>query len=154
MQELQYYCGKGLWVSELSGEKKVVVLMSLSERVGIHERISEAYQNVFSSGEIRSLLYFQGAIENIVLGKNEEHLRKFYSIDNAYEAVNMLLFDDIGCEQARLWEEKLMKEFWIICRNFWKYIVICIQQSASIHIWYKKKAHILTGTTDTIPVFI
>lgn len=93
MQELQYYCGKGLWVSELSGEKKVVVLMSLSERVGIHERISEAYQNVFSSGEIRSLLYFQGAIENIVLGKNEEHLRKFYSIDNAYEAVNMLLFD-------------------------------------------------------------
>lgn len=84
----------------------MVVLMSLSERVGIHERISEAYQNVFSSGEIRSLLYFQGAIENIVLGKNEEHLRKFYSIDNAYEAVNMLLFDDIGCEQARLWEEK------------------------------------------------
>ena len=80
--------------------------MSLSERMGIHEEISGAYERVFSPGEIRSLLYFQGAVESIVLGKNEEHLRKFYSIDNAYEAINMLLFDDIGCEQARLWEEK------------------------------------------------
>ena len=80
--------------------------MSLSERMGIHEEISGAYERVFSPGEIRSLLYFQGAVESFVLGKNEEHLRKFYSIDNAYEAINMLLFDDIGCEQARLWEEK------------------------------------------------
>lgn len=80
--------------------------MSLSERVGIYEEISGAYEKMFSPGEIRSLLYFQGAVENIVLGKNEEHLRKFYSIENAYEAINMMLFDDIGCEQARLWEEK------------------------------------------------
>ena len=80
--------------------------MSSSERVGIHEGISGAYEKMFSPGEIRSLLYFQGAVENIVLGKNEEHLRKFYSIENAYEAINMMLFDDIGCEQARLWEEK------------------------------------------------
>lgn len=80
--------------------------MSLSERVGMHEGISGAYENVFSPKEIRSLLYFQGAVENIVLGKNEEHLKKFYSIDNAYEAINMLLFDDIGCEQTRLWDEK------------------------------------------------
>ena len=57
--------------------------MSLSERMGIHEEISGAYERVFSPGEIRSLLYFQGAVESIVLGKNEEHLRKFYSIDNA-----------------------------------------------------------------------
>ena len=80
--------------------------MSSSERIGIHEGISGAYEKMFSPGEIRSLLYFQGAVENIVLGKNEEHLRRFYSIGNAYEALNMLLFDDIGCEQARLWEEK------------------------------------------------
>lgn len=80
--------------------------MSSSERIGIHEGISGSYEKIFSPGEIRSLLYFQGAVENIVLGKNEEHLRKLYSIGNAYEALNMLLFDDIGCEQARLWEEK------------------------------------------------
>ena len=48
--------------------------MSSSERIGIHEGISGSYEKIFSPGEIRSLLYFQGAVENIVLGKNEEHL--------------------------------------------------------------------------------
>lgn len=75
--------------------------MSL-DRTGRKETFNGTYQNVFSAKEIRSLLYYQNAVENIILESNEQHLKKFYSIKNAYEAINMLMFDDIGSEQVRL----------------------------------------------------
>ena len=63
-------------------------------------------RDVFTAQEIRSLLFYQGAVENIVLSPDEIYLKKFYSISSAYEAINMLLFDDIGSEQVRLYTEQ------------------------------------------------
>lgn len=63
-------------------------------------------KNIYTSEEIRSLLYYQGAIKEIVLKPEEQCLQEFYSIPNAYEAMNMLLFDDIESEKVRLWSEK------------------------------------------------
>ena len=60
----------------------------------------------FTNEEIRSLLYYQGAVENIALKPNELNLKAFYSVDNAYEAINMLMFDDIESEKVRLYKEK------------------------------------------------
>lgn len=56
--------------------------------------------------ELRSLLYYQGAVEKIQLNSSELDLRKFYSINNAYETINMLLFPGIENEKSRLWTEK------------------------------------------------
>lgn len=56
--------------------------------------------------ELRSLLYYQGAVEKIQLNSSELELRKFYSINNAYETINMLLFPGIENEKSRLWIEK------------------------------------------------
>lgn len=56
--------------------------------------------------ELRSLLYYQGAVEKIQLNSSELELRKFYSINNAYETINMLLFPGIENEKSRLWTEK------------------------------------------------
>lgn len=63
-------------------------------------------KNMFTLEEIRSLLYYQGSIANISLKPNETYLREFYAVPNAYEVINMLLFDDIGSEKVRLYEEK------------------------------------------------
>lgn len=60
----------------------------------------------FTNEEIRSLLYYQGAVENIVLKPNELYLKEFYKVDNAYEVINMLLFADIESEKIRLYTEK------------------------------------------------
>ena len=75
--------------------------MSL-ERIGRKKADNGTYRDIFSAKEIRSLLYYQNAGKNIVLSDNEKHLEKFYSIENAYEVINMLMFDDIGSEQVRL----------------------------------------------------
>lgn len=75
--------------------------MSL-ERIGRKKADTGTYRDIFSAKEIRSLLYYQNAGKNIVLSDNEKHLEKFYSIENAYEVINMLMFDDIGSEQVRL----------------------------------------------------
>ena len=75
--------------------------MSL-DRTGRKETFNGTYQAVFSAKEIRSLLYYQNVGENIVVAGNEQHLKKFSRIKNAYEAINMLMFDDIGSEQVRL----------------------------------------------------
>lgn len=56
--------------------------------------------------ELRSLLYYQGEVEKIQLNSSELELRKFYSINNAYETINMLLFPGIENEKSRLWTEK------------------------------------------------
>ena len=61
--------------------------------------------NRYTKEEIRSLLYYQGATEKIVLNSNKLHLKEFYNIPNAYEAINMLLFDDIENEKIRLRDE-------------------------------------------------
>ena len=75
--------------------------MSL-ERIGRKKADNGTYRDIFSAKEIRSLLYYQNAGKNIVLSDNEKHLEKFYAIENAYEVINMLMFDDIGSEQVRL----------------------------------------------------
>ena len=42
--------------------------------------------------ELRSLLYYQGAVEKIQLNSSELELRKFYSINNAYEKRSICSF--------------------------------------------------------------
>lgn len=56
--------------------------------------------------EIRSLLYYQGAVQNIELKASDAELEEFYQISNAYETINMLLFPGIENEKARLYSEK------------------------------------------------
>lgn len=69
--------------------------------------MSNSYRYSFiSEKEFRSLLYYQGAPENIKLDPSEQHLKEFYSIDNGYEIINMLLFQGIENERARLQIEK------------------------------------------------
>lgn len=52
--------------------------------------------------EFRSLLYYQGAIQNIDLKMLDTELTNFYSIGNAYETINVLLFPGIENEKSRL----------------------------------------------------
>lgn len=78
------------------------------DRIGTKQRVRGTYKDVFSDKEIRSLLYYQNSCANISLADDEKDLKKFYSIENAYEVINMLLFDDISSEQARLCAEKRM----------------------------------------------
>lgn len=69
--------------------------------------MSNSYRYSFiSEKEFRSLLYYQGAPENIKLDPSEQHQKEFYSIDNGYETINMLLFQGIENERARLQIEK------------------------------------------------
>lgn len=56
--------------------------------------------------EFRSLLYYQGAVQNIELKAEDARLEEFYQINNAYETINMLLFPGIENEKARLYVEK------------------------------------------------
>lgn len=56
--------------------------------------------------EIRSLLYYQGAVQNIELKAGDAELEEFYQISNAYETINMLLFHGIENEKAGLYIEK------------------------------------------------
>lgn len=56
--------------------------------------------------EFQSLLFYQGASDHIELDPSESVLEDFYSIDNGYETINMLLFPGIENEKARLQIEK------------------------------------------------
>lgn len=70
--------------------------------------------------ELRSLLYYQGAVEKIQLNSSELELRKFYSINNAYETINMLLSQALRTKRADygLKNEGLMNKFWTTWMNF------------------------------------
>lgn len=94
--------------------------------------------NRYTKEEIRSLLYYQGATKNIVLEPNKLYLKNFYSIPNAYEAINILLFDDIENEKIRLRDESRnidpeflnnMPEVLNICCNL--YSAICKYTAAN-----------------------
>ena len=82
--------------------------------------------------EIRSLLYYQGAVQNIELKAGDAELEEFYQISNAYETINMLLFPGIENEKARLYIEKRKIDEKILDNieellniYYWLYSVIC-----------------------------
>lgn len=56
----------------------------------------------FTQDEKRSLLFYQGGGKNIELELEKAELKDFYSIDNSYETINMLLFPGVDNEIARL----------------------------------------------------
>lgn len=56
--------------------------------------------------EFQSLLFYQGASDNIELDPSGKDLEEFYKINNGYETINMLLFPGIENEKARLQIEK------------------------------------------------
>lgn len=56
--------------------------------------------------EKNSLLFYKNATENISFTDKEEYLREFYSIENAYEAINTLLFPGVENEKVRVLSEK------------------------------------------------
>lgn len=59
----------------------------------------------FTQDEIDALLFYQGSIEKISEDKRAM-LQKFYSVDSAYNVLNVLLFPGIGNEMARIAEGK------------------------------------------------
>lgn len=59
----------------------------------------------FTEDEIDALLFYQGSIENISDNKRAR-LEKFYSVNNAYNVLNVLLFPKIGNEKARIAEKR------------------------------------------------
>ena len=75
-------------------------LSDASWREDKEENAMEKYSFI-TQEELRSLLYYQGAVEKIQLNSSELELRKFYSINNAYETINMLLFPGIENEKSR-----------------------------------------------------
>lgn len=56
--------------------------------------------------ELNSILYYQGAVDNIELDTSTKRIHDFYKIENAYETLNVLLFPGIENEYARLYVEK------------------------------------------------
>lgn len=56
--------------------------------------------------EKNSILYYQGAVNKIKLNQESSHLKSFYSVSNAYETMNTLLFPGIENEQTRIIQEK------------------------------------------------
>ena len=92
--------------------------------------------------EFQSLLFYQGASDHIELDPSESVLEDFYSIDNGYETINMLLFPGIENEKARLQIEKrdkisdkILNQYWT---NYWRSTIVCILQCANIHIIHRK----------------
>ena len=55
--------------------------------------------------EKNSILYYQGGRENIVLSPENQNLREFYNVGDAYIVINALLMPGISNEKARLKEE-------------------------------------------------
>jgi len=63
----------------------------------------------FTRDEIDALLFYQGSIENISKNKSMG-MKEFYSIDNAYNVLNVLLFPGIGNEKVRIAEGKELNQ--------------------------------------------
>lgn len=59
-------------------------------------------ESLITKEEIRSLLYYQGAVDQIESDVSRQNLKEFYKIPNAYETINMLLFPGIENEKSRL----------------------------------------------------
>lgn len=61
---------------------------------------------VYTNDELNSLRYYKGAVDQIVLQEGKSQKQDFYSIPNAYEVLNMLLYPGISNEQSRIINEK------------------------------------------------
>ena len=61
---------------------------------------------VYTNDELNSLRYYKGAVNQIVLLEDKVLMQDFYSIPNAYEVLNMLLYPGNDNEQARIVNEK------------------------------------------------
>lgn len=61
---------------------------------------------VYTNDELNSLRYYKGAVNQIVLPDDKAQMQGFYSIPNAYEVLNMLLYPGNDNEQARIVNEK------------------------------------------------
>lgn len=82
--------------------------------------------------EFRSLLYYQGAIQNIDLKMLDTELTNFYSIGNAYETINVLLFPGIENEKSRLaierryMDERILEDMDELLNVYcWLYSAMC-----------------------------
>ncbi|WP_270605644.1 hypothetical protein [Dorea amylophila] len=82
--------------------------------------------------EFRSLLYYQGAIQNINLKMRDTELTNFYSIGNAYETINVLLFPGIENEKSRLaierryMDERILEDMDELLNVYcWLYSAMC-----------------------------
>lgn len=59
-----------------------------------------------TKSEINSILFYQGSTNNIEINNTEDWLKDFYNVQNAYEAINTLLFDGFENEKVRMIQEK------------------------------------------------
>lgn len=63
----------------------------------------------FTQDEMDALLFYQGSIDNISENKRAM-MQQFYSVDSAYNVLNVLLFPGIGNEMARIAEGKELNQ--------------------------------------------
>ena len=71
-------------------------------------RVRAMQDNTFwklSLNEINSILFYQGAVNNISLPEEKKDRLEFYQVNNAYELLNVLLFPGFENEKARFMEE-------------------------------------------------
>lgn len=61
-----------------------------------------------TDAEKRSIKFYQGDVDSIVVDKENIHLKKFYKIPNAYEVLNTLLFYGITNEKSRVIENRFL----------------------------------------------
>lgn len=59
-----------------------------------------------TKSEINSILFYQGSVGQIELEKSKELLKDFYRIGNAYEGINVLLFEGFENEKVRILQER------------------------------------------------
>ena len=102
---------------------------------------------LLTRSERNSILFYQGGTGNIELSDSERHLRSFYKVKNAYEAINVLLFPGFDNETARLIQENreidqvlldFMPELLNVYENLYRVMcryAVCLEKRDKIYVY-------------------
>ena len=102
---------------------------------------------LLTRAERNSILFYQGGTENIELSDSERHLREFYRVGNAYEAINVLLFPGFDNENARMIQENrkldgvlldFMPELLNVYENLYRIMcryAVCVEKRDKIYVY-------------------
>lgn len=102
---------------------------------------------LLTRSERNSILFYQGGTGNIELSDSERHLRSFYNVKNAYEAINVLLFPGFDNEDVRLIQENrkidwilldFMPELLNVYENLYRVMcryTVCLEKRDKIYVY-------------------
>lgn len=91
-----------------NGKRQRIDRMNLRYEDVIHSQSFMDLDLVFSIEEKNSLHYYQGkqSIDHIILSGAKQSLQDFYSVNNAYEVLNTLLYPGLSNERVRIIDEQ------------------------------------------------